>query len=191
MKKRDFLSICDLSSQEIWEVIFLAKKLKSELKNMGKNKPFLKGKQLVMLFEKPSLRTKVSFSIGINQLGGNATYFGPDEMGFGAREEIKDIGRVIARMGDFLAARVFEHAKLEELKKYSSIPVINALSDWEHPCQALADFFTIWEINGELKGKKIVYIGDANNNTAHSLCLGSALLGIDFAYAAPKEYWMD
>lgn len=188
--KRDFLSVTDLSAEEIWWVLDVAKKLKNELKDKGNNETLLIDKQMVMLFEKPSLRTKLSFDISFNQLGGHSIYFGAGEVGLGTRESVSDVAKVISSMADLIVARVFYHRELEELAKSSKIPVINALSDLEHPCQALADFMTIWEIKGKLKDLTLAYIGDGENNVPHSLVLGCAILGINFKCASPKGYWM-
>ncbi len=190
-QKIDFLSVTDLSAQQIWEVLKLAKKLKTEFKKTGKNQHVLEGKQMAMLFEKPSLRTKLSFDMGFDQLGGHALYFGPAEIGLGKRESVSDIAKVTSSMSDLIVARVNSHKSLEEMAKYSTVPVINALSDLEHPCQALVDLFTIWELKGEIKGLDISYIGDGNNNVAHSLCLATTMLGANFKCAAPKGYFMD
>lgn len=187
---KHFLSITDLTTKEIWQVLNLAKKLKEELKNKGKNEPLLQNKQMVMLFEKPSLRTKLSFDIAINQLGGHSIYFGPNEVGLGKRESICDVAKVLSSMADLIVARVFSHKDLQELADNSSIPVINALSDFEHPCQVLADLFTIGEIKGKLEGLTLAYIGDGQNNVAHSVALGCLLLGINFKCASPKGFWM-
>lgn len=189
--KRDFLSVTDLSAKEILQVLIMAKKLKEELKEKGKNKPLLENKQMVMLFEKPSLRTKLSFDLGFDQLGGHAVYFGANEVGLGKREPVSDVAQVISSMADLIVARVFSHKDLEELAKNSNIPIINALSDLEHPCQALADFLTILEVKGKLEGLTLAYTGDGENNVSHSLVLGCALLGINFNCAAPKGYWMN
>lgn len=189
--KKDFLSITDLTAKEIWQVLMWAKKLKIELKTNGKNKPQLVDKQMVMLFEKPSLRTKLSFDIAMSQLGGHAVYFGPKEVGLGKRESIADVSKVISSMADLIIARVFSHQDLESLAQNSKVPVINALSNIEHPCQVLADLMTIWEIKGKLKGLTLTYVGDGENNVPHSLSLGCALLGINFKCAAPYGFWMN
>ena len=188
---KHFLSMTDLTAKEIWQVLLMAKKLKEELKSKGKNELFLEGKQMAMLFEKPSLRTKLSFDIAMNQLGGHVVYFGPQEVGLGNRESMADVAKVISSMADLIVARVFSHKDLEELAQNSKVPVINALSDLEHPCQALADLFTIWEIKKKLSGLTLAYVGDGENNVPHSLSLGCALLGINFNCAAPKGYWMN
>lgn len=182
---KHFLSITDLSAKEIWQVLKLAKKLKHS--HLGS----CKKKTMVMLFEKPSLRTKLSFDIAFNQLGGHVLYFGPQEVGLGQRESVSDVAKVISSMADLIVARVFSHQALEELAQNSRVPVINALSDLEHPCQALADFLTIWEVKGKLEGLTLAYVGDGENNVPHSLALGCALLGVSFNCAAPKGYWMN
>ena len=183
---KHILSITDLTAKEIWQIFSVAKGSK---KNIHSNA--LKNKTMVMLFEKPSLRTKLSFDIGFSQLGGHSVYFGPGEVGLGKRESIADVAKVITSMADLIVARVFNHEHLEELAKYSKAPVINALSDLEHPCQAMTDFFTVWESKGKLKGLTISYVGDGENNVAHSLCLGSAMLGINFRCASPEGYFLN
>lgn len=182
---KHFLSITDLSAKEIWQVFKLAKKLRYN--HLGS----CRKKTMVMLFEKPSLRTKLSFDIAFNQLGGHVLYFGPQEVGLGQRESVSDVAKVISSMADLIVVRVFSHQALEELARNSQVPVINALSDLEHPCQALADFLTIWEVKGKLEGLTLAYVGDGENNIPHSLVLGCALLGINFNCAAPKGYWMN
>lgn len=183
-KMKHFLSVTDLSAKEIWQIFKLAKKLKHTSRND------LKGKTIVMLFEKPSLRTKLSFDIAFNQLGGHVLYFGPQEVGLGQRESVSDVAKVISSMADLIVARVFSHQALEELAQNSQVPVINALSDLEHPCQALADFLTIWEIKGKLEGLTLAYVGDGENNVPHSLALGCALLGINFRCGSPQGFRM-
>lgn len=190
MKKRDFLSITDFSKKEIWSVFDMTEKLKKELKSKGVNKQLLANKSLVMIFEKPSLRTRLSFEIGMTQLGGHAVYLAPSDIGLGERESVSDVARVASSMGDVIMARVFKHGTVTDLAKTSTVPVINGLSDLEHPCQILVDLFTIFELKGKLKGLKLAYIGDAENNIAHSLALASGLLGINFVAASPKGYWM-
>jgi len=189
--KKDFLSISDLLAEEIWQVIFLAIKLKQELGEIGRNRPFLEGKNMVMIFEKPSLRTKLSFDMAMNQLGGHAVCFGIEEVGLGKREEIKDAARVVSSMADVVMARTFLHKSIEELATYSKVPVINGLSDLEHPCQILADLMTIYEIKGKLEGLKLAFVGDGENNVTHSLALASGILGMDFVCASPNGYGMN
>lgn len=190
MKKKDFLSITDLSAKEIWQIFKLAKKLKKELKSKGSNKPFLKGKSLVLIFEKQSLRTRISFEIGMAQFGGHTLYLDPRDTGIGVRESEADIARVLSGMADIIAARTYSHQTIVDIAQNSTIPVINALSDIEHPCQALTDLFTIWEVKKyrDLAGLTIGYVGDGDNNVAHSLCLGAAILGMNFRCGSPKGY---
>ena len=145
------------------------------------------GKILALLFEKPSLRARVSFEVAMHRLGGKAIYLSPAEVGLGKREPVADVARVLERYVDIIAARVFKHESLVELAETAAIPVINALSDREHPCQALADMLTIMEHKGGVKGVKIAYIGDGNN-VANSLLLISSMLGADFSIASPKGY---
>lgn len=190
-KKKDFLSIIDLSAKEIWQVLLEAKKLKKELKAKGKNNPVSEGKTMAMLFEKPSLRTKLSFDIGFNQIGGHIVYFGANEVGLGEREAVSDVAKVTSSMADIIVARVYSHKALDEFARNSKVPVVNALSDLEHPCQALADLLTILEVKGKLKGLTLAYIGDGENNVPHSLVLGCALLGINFNCASPEGFWMN
>ncbi|MBM3166161.1 MAG: ornithine carbamoyltransferase, partial [Chloroflexi bacterium] len=142
---------------------------------------------LVLLFEKPSLRTRVSFEVGIRQLGGSCLYLSPEEVGLGKREPVADIARVLSRYVDGIIARTFAHGTLQALARYSTVPVVNALSDLEHPCQALADVLTIREKKGKLKGLALAYIGDGNN-VAHSLLLAAALSGLNFRIASPEGY---
>lgn len=156
------------------------------LKN-GRGHGIPRGKILALLFEKPSLRTRVSFEVAMMRLGGKAIYLSPPEVGLGKREPVADVARVLERYVDIIAARVFSHNSLVELAETGSVPVINALSDREHPCQALADMLTIMEHKGGVKGVKIAYIGDGNN-VANSLMLISAMLGADFFIASPNGY---
>jgi ornithine carbamoyltransferase len=184
-RKRDFLSITDLSPEETRQVIRRALQMKAEEPG-----PPLKGKKIALLFEKPSLRTRVSFQIGIQELGGYSLYLSPQEVGLGTREPAADVARVLSGYVDCIIARVFSHQHLEEMASYASVPVINALSDQEHPCQVISDFLTIAEHKGELKGLKLAFIGDGNN-VARSLCLGLPAVGMNFAIAAPREYNLD
>jgi len=148
--KKDFLSITDLSSKAIWEIIVMAKKLKKEFNQTGTTQESLKNKSLIMIFEKPSLRTRLSFEVGMIRLGGHAVYLGPSDIRMGVRESVSDITKVVSSMGEVIMARTFKHQTVEELARSSKVPVINGLSDLEHPCQALADFMTISEIKGKL-----------------------------------------
>ena len=183
--KRDLISITDLAPEELRRVIDRA----LEMKAQGNGQP-LRGKKFALLFEKPSLRTKVSFQVGIEELGGYSLYLGPQEVGLGGREPVCDVARVLSGYVDCIIARVFSHEQLEELAQESSVPVINALSDWEHPCQTIADLLTVREHRGGLSGQKLAFIGDGNN-VARSLCLGAPPLGINFAIASPEAYCLD
>ena len=182
MGKRDLLSITDLSGRELQGVLDRAVELKG-----GTASNALAGKSVALLFEKPSLRTKLSFDLAVHQLGGHPIYFAPDEVGLGKREPVADVARVLELQVDCLMARTFAHATVEELAAHASVPVVNALSDAEHPCQALADLLTIQEHTGRLQGATIAFIGDGNN-VATSLALGAALLGASFAIASPQGY---
>ncbi len=189
--KKDLLSISDLSTKEIWGIFLLAKKLKEELKKKGKNEKILEGKSLALVFEKQSLRTRVSFEIGMAQLGGYVVYLDPRDTGIGVRESEADIAKILSSMASVVAARTYSHQTIVNIAENSTIPVINALSDIEHPCQALADLFTIWERKGKIEGLKIAYVGDGENNVTHSLVLGATMLGATFACASPKGFWMN
>ena len=183
---KDFLSVSDYSPAELQEMLDLAVDLKKELKSGG-NRPLLKGKVLGMIFQKPSLRTRVSFDMGMRQLGGDALYLSPAEIGLGQRESIADIARVLSGYVDGLMARVFAHDHVLQLAQWASIPVINGLSDYNHPCQAMADALTIYEEFGTLKGLNVTFIGDGNN-VAVSLMHICAKLGANFTIANPEDY---
>jgi ornithine carbamoyltransferase len=184
MKKRDFLSIADHSSQDITAILKLATQLK---KKPSLHAGLLKGKSIALIFQKPSNRTRVSFETGIFQLGGNTIYLAPDDISLGKREPTADIARTLSRYVGGIVARVFAHGDLLELSKYATVPVINALSDLSHPCQALADILTVQEKFGQLKGIKMAYIGDGNNMT-NSLMLACAKVGMDMVVAVPKGH---
>lgn len=188
MKVKDLITIKDLSISDIEEIFALAAKLKGEGR-ISKDEP-LNGKTLGLIFQKPSLRTKVSFAAAMAQLGGTAIYLAPEEVKLGEREEIKDVARTLSRYLDGIVARTFKHDDVMELAKYSTIPVINGLSDFSHPCQALSDLFTVKEKKGRLKGVKIAFVGDGNN-VCNSLLMTSARLGTDIAVAVPKGYEPD
>jgi len=176
---RDLISIADLSPQDVQRVVDMSLAMKN-----GHSSPVLKGKTLALLFEKPSLRTRVSFDVAMQQLGGHALYLSPAEVGLGEREPVADVARVLSRYVDAIAARTFKHETVEELARWADVPVINALSDGEHPCQALADLLTIYEKKGRWQGLVLSFVGDGNN-VARSLMLGSALVGMDFRIASP------
>jgi len=186
---KDFLSVGDFSPQELQGMLDLALELKSELKDKGANRPLLKDKKLGMIFQKPSLRTRVSFERGMEQLGGSAMYIGPAEIGLGKRESIADVARVMSGYVDAIMARVFEHEHILELAKWASIPVINGLSDYNHPCQAMADILTVLEEFGRTQEINVTYVGDGNN-VAVSLMQVCAKLGSNFTIANPKGYDM-
>jgi len=180
--KKDLLSVSDLSSDEIGQLIGQALHMKK-----GVISPLLSKKTLGLLFEKPSLRTRVSFEIAVHQLGGHAIYLSPDEIGLGKRETVSDVARVLSLYLDGIVARTFSQETLQVLAEYSSVPVINALSDLEHPCQALSDLLTIYEKKGKLSGLTLAFIGDGNN-VANSLLLAASLIGINFHIASPPSY---
>lgn len=180
--KKDFLSIADFDRKEIEHLVEQARRIKQE-----GSPPFLAGRTLALLFEKPSLRTKISFEIAMYQLGGHSIYLSPEEIGLGKREPAADIARVLSRYIDGIAARTFSQETLHILAGNSSVPVINALSDLEHPCQALSDIFTIYEKKGRLPGLTLAFIGDSNN-MANSLLLSACLLGMNFHLASPPGY---
>ncbi|OGM04099.1 ornithine carbamoyltransferase [Candidatus Woesebacteria bacterium RIFCSPHIGHO2_01_FULL_39_32] len=187
---KHFVSITDLTKKEINLVLQISSSLKRQLKKKGSNKDYLKNKVLGMIFEKPSLRTRVSFEAGMTQMGGHAIYLAPGDIDLGKREPVKDVSQVLSRMVDIIMARTFLHTTIEELAKYSSVPVINALSEQEHPCQILADLLTIKEKKGKLKGIKLAFVGDGENNVTHSLALASAIFGMDFRVATPPGFEM-
>lgn len=184
--KKDFLAISDYSPADLQEMLDLAVKLKKEHFNGG-NKPLFKGKTLAMVFQKPSLRTRMSFDMAMRHMEGDALYISPEEIGLGKRESIADVSRVLSGYVDAIMARVFGHADVLELAKWSSIPVINGLSDYNHPCQGMADALTIVEKFGSLKGLNVTYVGDGNN-VAVSLMHISAKLGANFTIANPEDY---
>jgi len=180
----NLLSIQDLDSNIIKKIFDLAFKIKKNPKKFSKK---LLGKNFVLIFQKPSSRTRVSFEVGINQLGGNSIYLGNSDIGLGEREPIKDIARVLSRYVDCIIARTYSHDDLSTLKEFAQVPIINALSDLEHPCQALGDIFTIYEKGKDFKTLKFTYLGDGNN-VLNSLLLCCAKLGIDFTISTPDEY---
>ncbi len=184
--QKDFLHITDFSPAEIQGFLDLAVHLKKEYMGGG-NPPLFKGKVLAMVFQKPSLRTRVSFDMAMRHMGGDALYLSPAEIGLGKRESIADVARVLAGYVDALMARVFDHAHVVELAKWSSIPVINGLSEYNHPCQGMADALTIQEKFGKAKGLNVTYVGDGNN-VAVSLMHVSAKLGWNFTSATPEGY---
>jgi ornithine carbamoyltransferase len=190
MTMKSFLSIQDCTHNELSELLALSSELKALYKNGGRD-ICLSGKVLAMLFEKTSLRTRVSFQVAMHDLGGMAIYLKPEDIGvIGQREPAKDMARVFARYVDGIMARTFAHETIVELDQWADVPVINALSDWSHPCQAMADLLTITEHCGDLAGLKLVYIGDGNN-VARSLAFGCAKFNMKFVCASPKGYELD
>lgn len=187
--KRDFLAISDYSSEEIKMLLDLAIQLKKE-HAAGGNKPILQGKTMAMIFQKPSLRTRVSFDMAMRQLGGDALYLSPNEIGLGQRESIADVARVLSGYVEVIMARVFAHNHVLELAKWSSIPVVNGLSDYNHPCQAMADALTILEKFGSMKGLNVTFIGDGNN-VAVSMMHVALKMGANFTLASPEGYDLD
>lgn len=185
MTKTDFLSIKDLSTSELAHILDLASKLKRKKNLFAK---LLKDKVIGLVFQKPSNRTRVSFEVGVRQLGGSAIYLGPDEINLGVRETPADVARTLSRYLDGIVARTNTHTDLVELAKFASVPVINGLSDLYHPCQALADLISIREKFGTLKGLTLAFIGDGNNNVCHSLMIGCSKAGINLQIASPVGY---
>ncbi|OGO08842.1 MAG: ornithine carbamoyltransferase, partial [Chloroflexi bacterium RBG_13_60_9] len=183
---RHFLNLTDFSADDIRRLLQLAQKLKKEWSSGG-NRPILKGKTLGMVFQKPSLRTRVSFEMGMRHLGGDALYISPNEIGLGQRESVADVSRVLSGYVDGIMARVFAHEHVLELARHSRVPVINGLSDDGHPCQAMADMLTMIEHFTEVRGRKLAFIGDGNN-MAVSLMQICAKQGMDFAIASPDGF---
>jgi len=179
---KDLLSVSDLAGEDIQLLLREATDIKA-----GGRLSLLGGKTLAIMFQKPSLRTRISFELAMRQLGGEAIYLSPAEVGLGERESVPDIARVLSRYVDAIAARTFSHQTLETLAAHAEVPVINALSDLEHPCQALTDLLTICEKKPDLSGLTLAFIGDGNN-VAHSLMLASALSGMNFRIASPPGY---
>lgn len=186
---KDLISLHDLTSQEVEDLLKLGLKLKSELKN-GIPHPILKGKTLGMIFTKSSTRTRVSFEVGMTQLGGYPLFLSSNDIQLGRGESIHDTAKVLERYLDGIMIRTYAHSDVIELAQEASIPVINALTDLLHPCQVLADLMTSYEHKGKLEGLKLAYIGDGNN-MAHSLMYGCAKAGLDCAIATPKDYACD
>jgi|FaiFalDrversion3_1042247.scaffolds.fasta_scaffold00231_2 ornithine carbamoyltransferase len=182
LRGRHLLSIADLEPQELLSLLQTALRLKGG----GHGQP-LTGRTLALLFEKPSLRTRLSFEVAMRSLGGHCLYFSPQEVGLGVREPAKDVARVLGRHVDVIAVRTFQQEKVEEMARYATVPVINALSDHEHPTQAMADLLTVLEAKGGLAGIVLAFVGDGNN-VARSLCLGAAMCGLHFRIASPQGY---
>jgi ornithine carbamoyltransferase len=182
--KKDFISIQELTKGEIDEIFSLTDKVKTEGENF---KMVLKGRTLALIFQKPSNRTRVSFEVGMTQLGGHTIYLGPDDIKLGVREATKDVASVLSRYVDGIVARTFSHKDILELAMHATVPIINGLSDLVHPCQAMADVYTIKEKLGRLKGVRLTFVGDGNN-VLNSLLQCSSKVGVDVSVATPKGY---
>jgi len=187
--KRDFLHITDFTSEEIHEVLALTQEVKAKIKRRENYKPF-NGQSMAMIFAKPSARTRISFETGFFLLGGHALYLGPSDIDIGKREPVKDIARVISRYNDVIMARLFAHDHILELARYADVPVINALTDYNHPCQIMADIYTVLEHRGNLDNLKVVYVGDGNN-VVHSWLKLAQRLPFHFICACPENYKPD
>lgn len=184
--RKDLVSIADITREEMLDLFQLAIDMKDKLKK-GEEHHYLKGKVLAMIFEKPSLRTRVTFETGMYQLGGYAIYLAPQDIKLGKRESVPDVARNLSRWVNGIMARTFAHRTVLELAENATVPVINGLSDLEHPCQILADLLTVKEHKGELKGLKLAWVGDGNN-VCNSLMLASGILGINMTVSTPKGY---
>jgi len=186
---RHFLGSADLTRDTALQMFALAADLKQRWK-VGRRGTPLAGRTVALIFEKPSLRTRVTFEVGIVQLGGRAVYLSGHEIGLGTREAVADVARNLSRWVDGIAARVYAHETIETLARHATVPVINGLSDWEHPCQALADFFTLWERGLDLAAMRLAWLGDGNN-VCHSVLVLGALLGTSLVAACPPGYAPD
>jgi ornithine carbamoyltransferase len=185
-----FIAITDHTTAELRHLLDVAKQLKQQFKTTGRNDPILAGKTLAMIFEKPSLRTRVSFAVAMTHLGGTSLYLRHEEVGLGKREPVQDVARVLSGMCDGIMARTFEHEKILDLAKYAAVPVINGLTDYSHPCQAMSDMLTIEESlgsGGQLKGRTLAFVGDGNN-VARSLAVACGKFGMRFILSSPPSY---
>src|SRR5881394_603465 len=187
MRHKDFIEIHDYSAAEVREIFELARDMKADPK---KYRGALEGQTLAMIFEKSSTRTRVSFEVGMFQLGGHALFLSSRDIQLGRGEPIYDTAKVLSRYVNGIMARTFAHKTVTDLAEYATVPVINGLTDLSHPCQVMADYFTAWEKFGDLKGRKIAYIGDGNN-MAHSMMFGASKCGMDIAVATPAGYKPD
>jgi len=185
-----FISVASTPTEQLQHMLDLAHRLKKQYKATGKNDPLLAGKTLAMIFEKPSLRTRVSFTVAMMHLGGTGLLLRGEEVGLGKREPVEDVARVLAGMCDGIMARTFEHEKILGLAKWSTVPVINGLTDYSHPCQAMADLMTMQEHFGDIAGKTMVFVGDGNN-VARSLSVACGKFGVRFILASPGGYELD
>ena len=187
--KKDFIHISDLTSDEIFAILDRSKWIKSQFKQNANYKPFA-GKTLAMIFAKPSARTRVSFETGFYRLGGHALYLGPNDIGIGKRESTADIARVLSRFNDMIMARLFNHQDIIDLADYASVPVVNGLTDFNHPCQIMADIFTVLEHKGNLDNLKVSYVGDGNN-IVHSWLMLAQKIPFHFSIACPEGFEPD
>ena len=187
--KRDFLHITDFTTEEIWETLELARWIKNKFHSREEYHPF-NDRSLAMIFAKPSARTRVSFETGFFRLGGHALFLGPDDIGIGKRESIKDIARVLSRYNDMIMARLFDHVHILELAKHATVPVVNGLTDFNHPSQIMADILTVLEHRENLDNLKITYIGDGNN-IVHSWLALAMRIPFNFTIACPENYEPD
>lgn len=187
--KKDFIHISDLTTDEIYEILDKSKWIKNQFKQSANYTPF-NGKTLAMIFAKPSARTRVSFETGFYRLGGHALYLGPDDIGIGKRESTADIARVLSRFNDIIMARLFDHQDIVDLAKHATVPVINGLTDFNHPCQIMADIFTIFENRGNLDNLKVSYVGDGNN-IVHSWLMLAQKIPFHFSVACPEGFEPD
>ena len=188
-KAKHFLHISDYTSEELWSILHLSKEVKERFRNREDYRPF-RNKSLAMIFAKPSARTRVSFETGIEWMGGHALFLGPNDLGIGKREAIKDISRVLSRYNDVIMARLFKHEHIMKLAEHSTIPVVNGLTDYNHPCQIMADVFTVWEHLSNIENAKIVYMGDGNN-IVHSWLHLAMRFPLNFVCCCPKNYEPD
>lgn len=182
-----FVSIAEYPPDFLYHLLDVAKRLKKQLKSTGRNDPLLAGKTLAMIFEKPSLRTRVSFAVAMHHLGGMGMVLSREEVGLGVREPVKDVARVLSGMCDGIMARTFEHQKIKDLAAYATVPVVNGLTDYSHPCQAMSDILTCQEALGSLEGRTMAYVGDGNN-VARSLSVACGKFGMRFILACPPAY---
>ncbi len=186
---KHFLHISDYTTEELWEIMELAKSVKKKFHNR-EDYPHFKNKSLAMIFAKPSARTRVSFETGFEWMGGHALFLGPNDIGIGKREAIKDISRVFSRYNDMIMARLFDHKHIIELAEHSSIPIVNGLTDYNHPCQIMTDIFTVWEHLENIDNIKIVYMGDGNN-IVHSWLHLAMRFPLEFVCCCPEGYEPD
>ena len=186
---KHFLHISDYSEKELWDILHLSKELKEKFHNREDYSPF-QNQSLAMIFAKPSARTRISFEIGFEWMGGHALFLGPNDIGIGKREAIKDVSRLFSRYNDLVMARLFDHVHITELAEYASVPIINGLTDYNHPCQIMADIFTVWEHRSNLENLKIVYVGDGNN-IVHSWLHLAMRFPMHFVCCCPEGYEPD